>query len=161
MPSGNVRRVQMMTLYPQACIITGYPNQEGQKPALDLGFDIPEYGHAYVSELGMAWLSRQFGYVSNEDAAEKIASLENELAAAQERIVELELSIARIPESVEGILNGLKQLSLSAVNDLLGIVGTSLDGDDSIPASEGEQTPAERPRPAVKTTRRNNTPTGK
>lgn len=156
MPSGKARRVEMMTLYPQACIITGYPNSINQKPALDLGFDIQDYGHAYVSELGMAWLSRQFGYVSPEEATERIDSLEKELAEAYERINELELSVARIPEAVEGILDGLKQLSINSVNDLLGIVSPSIDGDDSVPPSEGEQETPERPRPVVKATRRNN-----
>ena len=121
MPSGGAKRVQMMTLYPQSCIITGYPNSSDQKPALDLGFDLQEYGHAYVSELGMAWLMRQFGYVNPEEASERIESLEKELAETYERINELELSVARIPEAVEGILDGLKQLSINAVNDLLGI----------------------------------------
>jgi len=158
MPSGKARLVEMMTLYPQSCIITGYPNKLGQKPALDLGFEIEDYGHAYVSELGMAWLSRQFGYVSPEDSTERITELENELASAYERITELELAVARIPESVEGILDGLKQLSLNAVNDLLGIVGSSVDGDDSIPPHPGEQETPSRPRPVVKATRRNNTP---
>lgn len=156
MPSGKARLVDYMTLYPQTCIVTGYPNQKNQKQALDLGFDIPDYGHAYVSELGMAWLSRQFGYVSGEEAGGDVEKLKKELAEARERISELELSISRIPETIEGLLNGLKQLSVNTVNDLLGIAGTSLDGDDNLPASEGEPEAAERPRPVVKTTGRNN-----
>ncbi len=156
MPSGSAQRVQMMTLYPQSCIITGYPNNANQKPALDLGFEIEQYGHAYVSELGMAWLARQFGYVDPEEASERIESLEKELAEAYERINELELSVARIPEAVEGILDGLKQLSINSVNDLLSIVSPSVDGDDSIPPHPGEQQTKERPRPVVKATRRNN-----
>jgi hypothetical protein len=158
MPSGNAQRVQMMTLYPQSCIITGYPNSADQKPALDLGFEIEQYGHVYVSELGMAWLARQFGHVDPEKAQERIEFLEKELAETYERINELELSVARIPEAVEGILDGLKQLSINSVNDLLGIVSPSIDGDDSIPAGEGEQETPERPRPVIKATRRNNTP---
>lgn len=155
MPSGKAHLVDYMTLYPQACVVTGYPNQKGQDNALDLGFDIDNYGHAYVSALGMEWMAEQFGYVKISQATDNLASLKEELAHARERIAELELSVARIPESVEGLLDGLKQLSVNAVNDLLGIAGTSVDGDDSIPAPEGEQESGERPRPTVKTTGRN------
>ena len=121
MPSSKAHLVEIMTLFPQRCIVTGYPNQKGQDRALDLGFDIVDYGHAYVSALGMEWLARQFGFVSNAEAETDVAKLREELAAAKIRISELEQSVARIPESVEGILDGLKQLSLNAVNDLLGI----------------------------------------
>jgi hypothetical protein len=123
---------------------------------LDLGFDIAEYGHAYVSALGMEWLARQFGFVSNSEAETDVNKLREELASAKTRISELEQSVARIPESVEGILDGLKQLSLNAVNDLLGIAGVGVDGDDSVPAPEGDPQDEDARRPVVKTTGRNN-----
>lgn len=155
MPSSKAHLVEMMTLFPQRCIVTGYPNQRGQAKALDLGFDIADYGHAYVSALGMEWLARQFGFVSGEEAEGDMGQLKQELAAAKIRISELEQSVARIPESVEGILDGLKQLSINAVNDLLGIASPSVDGDDSVPAPEGGPEDDAAGRPTVKTTGRN------
>ena len=160
MPSSKAHLVEMMTLFPQRCIITGYPNQRGQDKALDLGFDIAEYGHAYVSALGMEWLARQFGFVSGEEAEGDMGKLKEELAAAKIRISELEQSVGRIPESVEGILDGLKQLSINAVNDLLGIASPGINGDDDIPAVEGEPEDNVVSRPNVKTTGRNNPAAG-
>jgi hypothetical protein len=156
MPTSKAHLVEMMTLFPQRCIVTGYPNQKGQDPALDLGFDIDQYGHAYVSALGMEWLARQFGFVSNTEAETDVTKLREELASAKTRISELEQSVARIPESVEGILDGLKQLSLNAVNDLLGIAGINVDGNDSVPPFEGDAQNEDAHRPIVKTTGRNN-----
>lgn len=49
MPSSKTKFVDYMTVYPQQCVVSGYPNERNQKQALDLGFDIPEYGRAYVS----------------------------------------------------------------------------------------------------------------
>jgi hypothetical protein len=144
-----------MTLFPQVCVVTGYPNQKGQDNALDLGFDIENYGHAYVSALGMEWMAEKFGYVKITEATDSLSSIKEELVHARERIAELEASVARIPQSVEGLLDGLKQLSVNAVNDLLGIASPSVDGDDDILATEGEPENAERPRPVVKTTGRN------
>lgn len=131
MPSGKAHLVEMMTLFPQRCIITNYPNERNQKPALDLGFDIEGFGHAYVSNLGMEWLARQFGFITEDDANTQLAELASENDQLKIRIKELEASVARIPETVEGILDGLKSLSVGAVNDLLGIVG-----EPTVPAAE-------------------------
>ena len=121
MPSSKTKFVDFMTVYPQQCVVSGYPNERNQKQALDLGFDIPEYGRAYVSDLGMAWLARQFGYVHQDAVDVQLAELASENDHLKIRVKELEASVARIPETVEGILDGLKSLSVSAVNDLLGI----------------------------------------
>lgn len=155
MPTSKAHLVEMMTLFPQRCVVTGYPNQRGQDMALDLGFDIDGYGHAYVSALGMEWLARQFGFVASSEAAEDMSKLKEELAAAKIRISELEQSVARIPESVEGILDGLKQLSVNAVNDLLGIASPGINGDDSVSPAEGGSADEDASRPVVKTTGRN------
>ena len=56
--------VDVMTVYPQHCIITGGGNQFGQDQALDLGVDIPEYGRIYISASGMEYLATLFGYSS-------------------------------------------------------------------------------------------------
>lgn len=134
MPSGKAHLVEMMTLFPQRCIITNYPNERHQKPALDLGFDIEGFGHAYVSQLGMEWLARQFGFITEDDANTQLAELASENDQLKIRIKELEASVARIPETVEGILDGLKSLSVGAVNDLLGIVGDA----SVLPAEDAE-----------------------
>jgi hypothetical protein len=151
MPSGKARLVEMMTLYPQRCIITNYPNERTQQPALDLGFDIEGFGHAYVSHLGMEWLSRQFGFISEDDANTKLAEMAAENDQLKIRIKELEASVARIPEAVEGILDGLKSLSVSAVNDLLGIVG-----DSSVSDAENAEDGSGSDEPAAETAGRNN-----
>lgn len=143
MPSGSAQLVQMMTLYPQRCVITNYPNDRDQLPALDLGAEIDGYGHLYVSRLGMEWMSRQFGFVTEDSANTSLAEAHAENDQLKIRVKELEASVARIPETIEGILNGLKSLSVGAVNDLLGIavdtdtpamenaVDDSADGADS------------------------------
>jgi hypothetical protein len=151
MPSGNAHFVEMMTLFPQRCIITNYPNERNQKPALDLGFDIDGFGHAYVSQLGMEWLSRQFGFITEDDANTKLAEMAAENDQLKIRIKELEASVARIPEAVEGILDGLKSLSVSAVNDLLGIVGNS-----SVSDAEDAEDGSGSDKPVAETTGRNN-----
>jgi hypothetical protein len=151
MPSGKARLVEMMTLYPQRCIITNYPNERGQKPALDLGFDIEGFGHAYVSNLGMEWLSRQFGFISEDDVNTRLAEMAAENDQLKIRIKELEASVSRIPEAVEGILDGLKSLSVSAVNDLLGIVG-----DSSVSDAEDAEDGSGSDEPAAEATGRNN-----
>jgi hypothetical protein len=132
MPSAATKFVDFMTIYPQQCIVSGYPNERNQKQALDLGFDIPEYGRAYVSDLGMAWLSRQFGYVHQDAVDVQLAELAEENDRLKIRVKELEASVSRIPETVEGILDGLKSLSISAVNDLLNITGSpAVDSTES------------------------------
>lgn len=151
MPSGKARLVEMMTLYPQRCIITNYPNERGQAPCLDLGFDIEGFGHAYVSQLGMEWLSRQFGFISEDDSNTKLAELASENDQLKIRIKELEASVSRIPETVEGILDGLKSLSVGAVNDLLGIVG-----DPGLPDAENAEDGSGSDEPVAEAAGRNN-----
>ncbi len=151
MPSAATKFVDFMTIYPQQCIVSGYPNERNQKQALDLGFDIPEYGRAYVSDLGMAWLSRQFGYVHQDAVDVQLAELAAENDHLKIRVKELEASVARIPETVEGLLDGLKSLSISAVNDLL-----SLTGEPSVLPAEDAENGAGSDSPAAEATGRNN-----
>lgn len=151
MPSGKARLVEMMTLFPQRCIITNYPNERHQKPALDLGFDIEGFGHAYVSHLGMEWLARQFGFITEDESNVKLAELAAENDKLHIRVKELEASVSRIPETVEGILDGLKSLSVGAVNDLLGIVG-----EPSVLPAEDAEDSAGSDSPVAEATGRNN-----
>lgn len=153
MPSAATKFVDFMTVYPQQCIVSGYPNERNQKQALDLGFDIPEYGRAYVSDLGMAWLARQFGYVHQDAVDVQLAELASENDHLKIRVKELEASVARIPETVEGILDGLKSLSISAVNDLLGIAGQP----SVLPAEDAEDGVGSDSAPAETTGRNNKT----
>jgi hypothetical protein len=150
MPSSNARFVDYMTTFPQTCVISGYPNERGQKPALDLGFDIAEYGRVYVSDLGMGWLARQFDYVPRVDVDVMVAEMAAENDQLKIRVKELEASVARIPETVEGILDGLKSLSVSAVNDLL-----SITGNPSVPDAEDAKDGAGSDTPVSKTAGRN------
>lgn len=151
MPSSKTKFVDYMTVYPQQCVVSGYPNERNQKQALDLGFDIPEYGRAYVSDLGMAWLARQFGYVHQDAVDVQLAELAEENDHLKIRVKELEASVSRIPQTVEGILDGLKSLSISAVNDLLGVAGSP-----AVDASESAQDGAEDAGANGKATGRNN-----
>lgn len=121
MPSARTKFVDIMTLYPQRCVLTGYPNQRNQEQALDLGFEIEDYGHVYVSALGMQWLARQFGYVHKNEADNDVEAIHEELRAARKRIKELEDAMSHVPQTIEGVINGLKQLSVDAITELAGV----------------------------------------
>jgi hypothetical protein len=117
-----------MTVFPQRCVLTGNGNVKGQEQALDLGFQIPDYGQVYVSARGMAWLARQFGYISQEEAEQNLENVHQELKAAQKRNKELQNALSHVPETIEGVINGIKQLSDSAVTELAGVTsGGSAD----------------------------------
>lgn len=134
MPSGKARLVDYMTMYPQSDIL-GYQNSRNQDKVLDLGFDIPDYGHVYLTAFGMGWLARKMGYISEADHAEKMAESEKTLVHLSERVKELEEQISQLPLGVERIMNGLRDLSVSAVADL-GSIARAQRGND------GEANPA-------------------
>ncbi len=121
MPSAKTKFVEVMTLYPQRCVLTGYPNARTQEPALDLGFDLPEYGRVYVSALGMGWVARQFGYVPQKEPDKSVDTVHEDLRVARARIKELEEAMSHVPKTIEGVINGLKSLSVDAITELAGI----------------------------------------
>lgn len=161
MPSSRAQFVDVMGKFPQRCVITNYPNSNNQMPALDVGQDINGYGRIYVSDLGMKWLAEQFGYVHKEDAEKQLDVLRTQLMAAQEQISQLESNINRIPEAIEGVLNGLKQLSIDAVNHLVDVSNSVTDGDSSVDAQEADDSDAGSDKPVVVTARRGRPPTRK
>lgn len=128
MPSGKAKLVDYMTLFPQADIL-GYGNTENQEPALSLGYDIVDYGHVYLTAHGMAWIAEQMGYMKNSKHEEKMLESKNELIEANKRIAELEEQLNQLPLGVERIMNGLRDLSVSAVADLGGLTRPKRDND--------------------------------
>lgn len=161
MPSAKTKFVDVMTLYPQRCVLTGYPNQRNQEQALDLGFDIEDYGHVYVSALGMGWLARQFGYVHQKEADANVDTVHEDLKAARARIKELEAAMSHVPQTIEGVINGLKQLSIDAITDLAGVTSPGESGTGTVDSEDGtEEDSADNGAP-VKTARRNSKATSK
>ncbi len=154
MPSSRAQFVDVMGKFPQRCIITNYPNSNNQMPALDLGQDINGYGRVYVSDLGMKWLAEQFNYIHMEDAEKQLDTLRTQLMAAQERINELEGSINKIPQAIEGVLNGLKQLSIDAVTQLVNVSDSIVDGDDGLDAETADKDNSGGDKPMGGTARR-------
>jgi len=132
MPSSKTRFVDMMTIFPQSCILTGIGNAKGQDKALDLGFSIPDYGQVYVSARGMAWLARQFEYISKEEAEEQLEEIHAELKTAKKRIQELQNALSHVPETIEGVINGIKHLSDNAINELAGVTSSGNAGSDTV-----------------------------
>jgi aldehyde:ferredoxin oxidoreductase len=128
MPSGKAKLVDYMTLFPQTDIL-GYGNVEGQEPALSLGYDVPDYGHVYLTAHGMAWLAEQMGYIRVTKHEEKMLESTSKLVQANERIAELEEQLNQLPMGVERIMNGLRDLSVSAVADLGGLTRPKRDND--------------------------------
>jgi len=107
----------------------GYGNVEGQEPALSLGYDIQDYGHVYLTAYGMAWLAEQMGYIRITKHEEKMLESTSKLVQANERIAELEEQLNQLPMGVERIMNGLRDLSVSAVADLGGLARPKRDND--------------------------------
>lgn len=128
MPSGKAKLVDYMTLFPQADIL-GYGNSEGQEPVLSLGYDIPDYGHMYLTAHGMAWLAEQMSYIKISKHEEKMLETQRKLNEANKRIEELEEELNKLPMGVERIMNGLRDLSVAAVADLGGIARPKRDND--------------------------------
>lgn len=117
MPSGKAKLVDMMTLYPQRDIL-GYGNQHGQEKALDLGDDIEGFGHLYISAFGMGWIARQMGYVKESEAGAAAEDLKKELAAARERIAELEKQLLTVPDVAERMMESVRSAAIAAITDL-------------------------------------------
>lgn len=136
MPSSRTKFVDVMTVFPQRCVLTGYGNSKGQEQALDLGFQIPDYGQVYVSAMGMAWLARQFGYISQEEAEQNLESVHQELKAVKKRNKELQAALSHVPETIEGVINGIKQLSDSAVTELAGVTSGGGDGAGTVDSED-------------------------
>jgi aldehyde:ferredoxin oxidoreductase len=128
MPSGKAKLVDYMTLFPQTDIL-GYGNVEGQELALSLGYDIDDYGHVYLTAHGMAWLAEQMGYIRVTKHEEKMLDSTSKLVQANERIAELEEQLNQLPMGVERIMNGLRDLSVSAVADLGGLTRPKRNND--------------------------------
>jgi|LakMenEpi03Aug12_release.lakeMendotaPanAssembly.Ray.scaffolds.fasta_scaffold05421_20 hypothetical protein len=139
MVSGRAKFIDVMEKYPQRCIITNNPNSNNQLPALDLGQDLPNYGHLYVSDIGMKWLAEQFNYVPRSEMNEELNKLKTELIEANKKIENLESAISRIPEAVEGMLNGLKQLSIDTINNLVSVGDVFPDRDDDVVVEERDE----------------------
>ena len=139
MVSSRAKFVDVMGKYPQRCIITNNPNSNKQLPALDLGQDLPNYGHIYVSDMGMKWLAEQFDYVPRSEMGAEMGKLKAELTEANEKIENLESAISRIPEAIEGMLNGLKQLSIDTINNLVNVGDVLTSGDDDVASEEGDE----------------------
>jgi len=136
MPSTRTKFVDLMTVFPQRCIISGTPNSKGQEQALDLGFQIPDYGQVYVSARGMAWLARQFGYISPKESEEQLEAVHKELKKAQAQVKELRKAIAHVPETIEGVIHGIQQLSDDAIANLAGAGGLSRDESSAVDSEE-------------------------
>ena len=161
MVSSRAKFVDVMGKYPQRCIITNNPNSNKQLPALDLGQDLPNYGHIYVSDMGMKWLAEQFDYVPRSEMSAEMDKLKIELTKANEKIKNLESAISRIPEAVEGMLNGLKQLSIDTINNLVNVGDVLPGGDDDVAVEKGDEDgDGDDIRPIV-TSRRNGKATSK
>jgi hypothetical protein len=159
--SSRAKFVDVMGKYPQRCIITNYPNSNKQLPALDLGQDLPNYGHIYVSDMGMKWLAEQFDYVPRSEMGAEMAKLKTELIEANKKIENLESAIGRIPEAVEGMLNGLKQLSVDTINNLVNVGDVLPSGNDDVAVEKGDEDgDGDDIRPVV-TSRRNGKATSK
>lgn len=139
MVSSRAKFIDVMEKYPQRCIITNNPNGNNQLPALDLGQDLPNYGRVYVSDMGMKWLAEQFNYVPRSEMNEELNKLSEELIEANAKIENLESAISRIPEAVEGMLNGLKQLSIDTINNLVNVGDVLADGDADVAVEEGDE----------------------
>lgn len=161
MVSSRAKFVDVMGKYPQRCIITNNPNSNKQLPALDLGQDLPNYGHIYVSDMGMKWLAEQFNYVPRSEMSAELDKLKTELMEANTKIENLESAIGRIPEAVEGMLNGLKQLSIDTINNLVNVGDVFPSGDDDVVTETGDEDgDGDDIRPIV-TSRRNGKATSK
>ncbi len=161
MVSSRAKFVDVMGKFPQRCVITNYPNSNNQTPALDLGQDIPNYGRVYVSSMGMGWLAEKFDYVPRSEMNAETDKLKTELIEANEKIKNLESAISRIPEAVEGMLNGLKQLSIDTINNLVNAGDVLPDRDDGVAAEKGDEDgDGDDIRPVV-TSRRNGKATSK
>jgi len=159
--SSRAKFVDVMGKYPQRCIITNNPNSNKQLPALDLGQDLPNYGHIYVSDMGMKWLAEQFNYVPRSEMSAELDKLKTELMEANTKIENLESAIGRIPEAVEGMLNGLKQLSIDTINNLVNVSDILPSGNDDVVAEKGDEDgDGDDIRPVV-TSRRNGKATSK
>jgi len=154
MPSSNTKFVNVMTVYPQRCILTGYPNSQNMEPALDLGFAIPDYGHVYVSALGMGWLARQTNYISEKESDERVNEVHEDLRAARARIKELEEALSHVPQTIEGVINGIKQLSVNAIVDLAGIDGHSEPNPGIVDSEDRTESDSSDSKPPVKATGR-------
>jgi len=148
MPSSNTKFVDVMTVYPQRCVLTGYPNSNKQGQALDLGFQIQDYGQVYVSALGMGWIARQFSYISQVESDEAVNVVHEDLRVARARIKELETALSHVPKTIEGVINGIKQLSIDAIGELAGVdhAVVSLPGgvvDEDRITSDSDDAPAD------------------
>jgi hypothetical protein len=159
--SSRAKFVDVMGKYPQRCIITNYPNSNKQLPALDLGQDLPNYGRVYISDVGMKWLAERFDYIHRSEMTAEVDKLKTELIEANEKIENLESAIGRIPEAVEGMLNGLKQLSIDTINNLVNVSDILPSGNDDVVAEKGDEDgDGDDIRPVV-TSRRNGKATSK
>jgi CRISPR/Cas system-associated endonuclease Cas3-HD len=91
----------------------------------------------------------------------EMAKLKTELTEANEKIENLESAIGRIPEAVEGMLNGLKQLSIDTINNLVNVGDVLPSGDDDVAVEKGDEDgDGDDIRPIV-TSRRNGKATSK
>jgi hypothetical protein len=131
--------VEIMTIYPQRCVISGAPNALGQEPALDLGVEIEGHGRLYVSASSMEYLATLFGYIKLEEAEENALIIGRTVDALLLENEALKDSVARIPQAVERMLNGLSTLTGDVVADLLRAADPAADsGTDDLPAPESE-----------------------
>ena len=154
MPSGKAKLVDYMTLFPQTDIL-GYGNVEGQEMALSLGYDIPDYGHVYISANGMAWIAEQFGYLPGEKHANATGELSLLLEKANARIIELEDALNEVPLVAERMMENVRNAAIAAITDLgrftdpgEGDGGEEAELDDAAPVGPagGDGTPARKPR---------------
>jgi len=161
MVSSRSQLVDVMTKYPQRCIITNYPNSNGQAPALDMGQDLPNYGRIYISDVGMKWLAERFQYVHKSDMGVEVDKLKTELLEAHDKIATLESALNKIPEIIEGMANGLKQLSLDTMRELLSVSESFANGDTGVVAEKGNKDDGGNDEPTIVASRRNGKATSK
>jgi hypothetical protein len=155
-PSGKAKLVDYMTLFPQTDIL-GYGNTENQEPALSLGYDIPDYGHVYITAHGMAWIAEQFGYLPGEKHANATGELALKLERANARIAELEEILNEVPLVAERMMENVRNAAIAAITDLGRFTdpgevdgGEEAEPDDAAPVGPagGDSTPSRKPRRA-------------
>lgn len=101
------RVLERGTHRPNRCVVTGLTGSK-ENPLIDLDSQIDYYGMVYLSFSVFAAIADQLGYVSPNQAS--VLRSENE---------EMRKKLDRLPTVTERLVNDIRDLSISAVADLL------------------------------------------
>ena len=106
---------------PNRCVVTGLTGSK-DNPLIDLDAQIDYYGMVYLSYSIFAAIADQLGYVSP-----------NEASVLRSENVEMRKKLDRLPTVTERLVNDIRDLSISAVADLLSDFTPVVLADDKEP----------------------------